>query len=144
MNQEQVDISICAADLVHRSQQFIVGSLDRGCGAKDLGRDKDLISGNASGAQCLTNFCLVGIELCCVDVSVACVQCLQAGLHALVGGGAVDAEAEARDADTRIWEGEKVGDLEGGGHLGVIEGHCCLRKEKSRVGVLSPVKRIIS
>lgn len=121
MDQEQINISICAADLVHGSQQFIVGSLDRGCGTEDLGRDEDLISGNAGGAQCLTDFRLVGIELCCIDVSVACVQCLQAGLHALVGGGAVDAEAEARDAGTRILEGEKIGDLKRGGHVGVIE-----------------------
>lgn len=85
MNQKQINVSARPADLLHAGHQFVVGLLGRAGGAEDLGGHEDLVAGDAGGAQTLADFALVGVELCRVDVSVAHLQSLLDGLHALGG-----------------------------------------------------------
>lgn len=109
VNQEQINITARSTDLLHAGQQLVVGLLGRAGGAQDLGSDEDFVAGDAGRAQGLADFAFIAVELRGVDVSVSHFQGLEGGLDALGGRRTVDTEAEARNADGGVGEGQAIG-----------------------------------
>lgn len=102
---------------------------------QDLGRDEDLVPGNARFSNSLPNLDFVLVVLRGVDVTIAASQRLETRSPADIGRRPIDAESEARDVklgvgvfeadgrrDVEIGDGHDVGI--GGGHgVGIGGGH---------------------
>ena len=66
----------------------------------------------------MTDFLLIGIILCRVNVAIAHFQSCEAGVDAGTGRGLVDSEAKTWDLHCGIGEGKEIGECEfGDGHI---------------------------
>lgn len=110
MDQELIDVAVLPGiDLAHAVQTLLVGFLDAARRGEDLGRDKDGGAWEVRGRQGRADLRFVAVELRRVDVSVARGQGREARLFAGVGGGEVDAKAEAGDLGRGGVEGQRRG-----------------------------------
>lgn len=116
MDQKQVDVS--ESNLLHAGthtgQRCFNAVVDR---VHDFGGDIDVFARNTAVTDCLPDLELVGVVLCSVDVAVAKLEGGAAGGDAHVGGGEVDAEADARDGQVGLGEGDDAVQGECG-HIG--------------------------
>lgn len=122
MDQKQVDVS--ESNLFHTGtctgQRGFNAVVDR---VHDLGGDIDVFARDAAVADRLPDLELVGVVLRGVDVAVAEFEGGAAGGDAHFGGGEVDAEADARDGQVGLGEGDdavqgECGHIGDGGNCG--------------------------
>lgn len=122
MDQKHVDVS--ESNLfhagTHTGQRCFNAVVDR---VHDLGGDIDVFARDAAVADRLPDLELVGVVLRGVDVAVAEFEGGAAGGDAHIGGGEVDAEADARDGQVGLGEGDdaaqsECGHIGGGGNCG--------------------------